>query len=199
MIASLSGKIIKKSLNSVVVDVGGVGYHVFLPLSTYYMLPDDSETVNLLIYTHVRENEISLYGFLTEEERELFVDLIGVSGIGTKIATAILSGISPAELKNAVLQGDTIRLRSIPGVGKKAAERIPMDLREKFEKRAKKEGISKTDRDGLVVSDIIDALVNLGYTRSTAEKAVREAMTSGEKDIGEILKGSLKILGKGMT
>jgi Holliday junction DNA helicase RuvA len=199
MIASLSGRIIKKSLNSIVVDVGGVGYQVFLPLSTYYMLPDDSETVDLLIYTHVRENEISLYGFLTEEEREVFLDLIGVSGIGTKIATAILSGISPAELKDAVLTSDTIRLMAIPGVGKKAAERIPLDLREKFEKRAKKEGVSKADKDGLVVSDIIDALVNLGYTRSVAEKAVREAMTSGEKDIGEILKGSLKILGKGIT
>jgi Holliday junction DNA helicase RuvA len=198
MIASLSGKIVKKSLNSIVVDVGGVGYKVFLPLSTYYMLPDDSETVRLLIYTHVRENEISLYGFLTEGEREVFIDLIGVSGIGTKIATAILSGISPAELKDAVLQGDTIRLRSIPGVGKKAAERIPLDLREKFEKRAKKEGVSETDKDGLVISDIIDALVNLGYAKGTAEKAVREAMATGEKDIGEILKNSLKILGKGM-
>ncbi|MBN1573645.1 MAG: Holliday junction branch migration protein RuvA [Deltaproteobacteria bacterium] len=208
MIALLRGRIIQKSLDSIVLDVGGVGYQVFLPLTTYSELPDVEGETSLHIYTYVREDAIVLFGFTSGRERGIFIDLIGISGVGPKAAVAILSGISPAELEDAILAGDPERLTAVPGIGKKTAERIVLELKSKVEKRIKKEGIERLDVDSALVSDVTEALVNLGYKRQQAQVAVRTALRKFEggddrgiggdavegKDPGEVLKDSLKIL-----
>lgn len=200
MIAALKGKVIQKSLDSIVVDVGGVGYRVFLPLSTYSKLPKDSDTISLFVHTLVREDAITLYGFMTEKEREIFLDLIGVSGIGAKIALNVLSRSSPIEIRDNILSGDVDRLKSFPGIGKKTAERLVLELKEKLEKRVRRKeelGIEEGGREGGVwLSDVVDALVNLGYTRPMAEKAALEARVENKDDIGEILKSALKLLSR---
>lgn len=206
MIALLRGRIIRKSLDSIVLDVNGVGYQVFLPLTTYSELPDVGNEASLHIYTHVREDAIVLFGFTTERERGIFIDLIGISGVGPKAAVAILSGISPAELEDAILADDAERLTAVPGVGKKTAERIVLELKGKIEKRIKKEGIERLDVESALLSDVTEALVNLGYKRGQAQAAVRTALRRFEgggdaggnavegRDPGEVLKDSLKIL-----
>jgi Holliday junction DNA helicase RuvA len=195
MIAELRGRIVKKALNHVVLDVGGVGYLVMIPLSTYASLPDDGGPMRLFIHTHVREDTISLFGFLTEGERELFVDLISVTGIGPKLATTILSGASPEEIAAYIAAGDVAGFTRLPGVGKKTAERIVLELREKLKKRAIAEPAAGTAGD-VGLSDVVEALVNLGYTRTVAHDAVREAARTGNNDVGEILKGALRALSK---
>jgi Holliday junction DNA helicase RuvA len=171
MIAELRGRIVKKALNHVVLDVGGVGYLVTIPLSTYASLPDGDGPMHLFVHTHVREDAISLFGFLTETERELFVDLISVSGIGPKLATTILSGASPEEIAAYITAGDVAGFVRLPGVGKKTAERIVLELRERIKKRAIGEPDAGTEGD-VGLSDVVEALVNLGYTRSVAHDAV---------------------------
>lgn len=206
MIAVLRGRIIQKCLDSIVLDVGGVGYQVFLPLTTYSELPKVDNETRLQIYTHVREDAIVLFGFLTERERGMFIDLIAISGVGPKAAMAILSGVSTTELENAILAGDPGRLTAVPGIGKKTADRIVLELKGKIEKRLKVEGIPRSDKDSLLISDVTEALVNLGYHRQQAHTAVRKALGNiggkddgkedaiGQRDPGEILKDSLKIL-----
>jgi Holliday junction DNA helicase RuvA len=206
MIALLRGRIIRKSLDSIVLDVNGVGYRVFLPLTTYSELPDAGGETSLHIYTHVREDAIILFGFTGERERSIFIDLIGISGVGPKAAVAILSGISPTDLEDAILAGDPDRLTAVPGVGKKTAERIVLELKGKIEKRIKKEGIERLDADSALLSDVTEALINLGYKRGQAQAAVRTALRrlegggdigekgAEERDPGEVLKDSLKIL-----
>jgi len=140
MIAHIKGKIIYKSPESVVVDVSGVGYEVYIPLSTYYKLPDTEEYISLNTYTHIREDALQLYGFLTQREKEIFQLLISVSGVGPKLARNILSGIPAEDLISAISSGDIARLRSIPGVGGKTAERLVLELKDKMRKAIREHG-----------------------------------------------------------
>ncbi len=197
MIAHIHGRIINKTLESVVVDVGGVGYEIFVPLSTYYNLPDIHHSVHLNVYTHLRENAINLYGFSTELEKTLFQMLIGVSGVGPRLARNILSGISADDLAGALSSRDSARLKSIPGVGSRTAERLAVELKDKV-KDLQGVAAGKGDgRDG-IFGDILSALVNLGYRPQQADTALEEVRkTCMEGDGFELLfKRALKILSK---
>ncbi len=204
MIAYLSGKILEKEANLIIVDVGGVGYEVIIPLSTFYDLGEPGEAVSLRIYTHVREDVFQLFGFKTIRERELFLLLISVSGIGPKSAITALSGMSADEIIGAIRQNNLARLNSIPGVGKKTAERLVIELRDKIAKLSalsseemKAEGIPQTSGDD-VYDDAISALINLGYQRAAAEKALKQAMQEGtEMSVQKLLRRSLQLLAKG--
>jgi holliday junction DNA helicase RuvA len=178
MIARLRGQLIEKQPNRLVVDVQGVGYDVQVPLSTFYQAGDAGREVTLRIHTHVREDQIALYGFATRVEQQLFERLIAVSGIGPKVALSVLSGIEPADFVRAVEQGDAARLTSIPGVGRKTAERITLELRDRLpaiEPAAAAASAPSTPTSGLR-DDVISALVNLGYQRPAVEKAVDAAL-----------------------
>ena len=177
MIARLKGTIVEKSPNRVVVDVAGVGYDVIVPLSTFYGLGESGASVSLRVHTHVREDVIALYGFATPVEQDLFERLIAVNGIGPKLALAVLSGIEPADLIRAVRTSDVARLTKIPGVGKKTAERIGLELKDRLPaslQRADAPTAAPTDDDRR--SDLISALLNLGYHRQTAEKAIDKVL-----------------------
>ena len=178
MIASLRGNILEKHPNRIVIDVNGVGYEVFVPLSTFYGLGDAGSTIAVRIHTHVREDALLLYGFATLLEQELFERLIGVSGIGPKVALAVLSGIEPQELIHAIERGDLARLTAIPGVGKKTSERIVLELKDRLP-RAQAVAIAAggAPPDAPVMrDDVVSALVNLGYHRPLAEKAAEAAI-----------------------
>ena len=180
MIAHLRGRIFTKHPSRVVVDVNGVGYDVFVPLSTYYGLGDAGAEVSLKIHTHVREDALTLYGFATGLEQELFERLISVSGIGPKVALSVLSGIEPNELIRAVELKDVTRLTSIPGVGKKTAERIVLELTGRLPLSRAGAAAAEDMPSGPagVRDDVLSALVNLGYHRPLAEKAVAAAVKS---------------------
>jgi len=207
MIAYLSGKLLEKEANLVIIDVGGVGYEVIIPLSTFYDLGEAGEDVSLRIYTYVREDAFQLFGFKTVRERELFLLLISVSGIGPKSAVTALSGMSADEIIGAIRQNNLARLNSIPGVGKKTAERIVIELRDKIAKLSaassadmKAGSIASTAEasEGDVYDDAISALVNLGYQRNAAEKALKQAMQEGtEMSVQKLLRRSLQLLAKG--
>ena len=178
MIAQLRGRILEKHPNRLVVDVHGVGYDVFVPLSTFYGLGDPGSEIALRIHTHVREDAFLLYGFATVLEQDLFERLIGVSGIGPKVALAVLSGIEPLELVRAVERGDVARLTAIPGVGKKTSERIVLELKDRLPRAqvaAVAAGVAPPETSSLH-DDLLSALVNLGYHRPLAEKAVESAI-----------------------
>ncbi len=204
MIAYLSGKLFEKEANLIIVDVGGVGYEVIIPLSTFYDLGEIGEDVSLRIYTYVREDVFQLFGFKTVRERELFLLLISVSGIGPKSAITALSGMSADEIIGAIRQNNLARLNSIPGVGKKTAERMVIELRDKIAKLSavsseemRAEGIPQTSGDD-VYDDAISALVNLGYQRNAAERALKQAMDEGtEMSVQKLLRKSLQLLAKG--
>ena len=172
MIAHLQGTLISKSPVAVVVDVRGVGYLVHAPLSTYYALPAEGGEVTLKIHTHVREDAIKLYGFLTGEELVIFEKLIGISKVGPRLALSILSGMPPGELVTAVMNNDVARLATIPGIGRKTAERLTLEMRNKFQDLA--DGIAHPagKETNAVLDDALSALVNLGYRRPEAEKAL---------------------------
>ena len=180
MIAQLRGRILEKHPNRVIVDVNGVGYDVFVPLSTFYVVGDVGGDVTLRTHTHVRDDALLLYGFATLLEQELFERLIGVSGIGPKVALAVLSGIEPLELIRAIERGDIARLTAIPGVGKKTSERIVLELKDRLP-RPQVAAVALGGNAGSVVSevrdDVLSALINLGYHRPLAEKAVASAVT----------------------
>ena len=178
MIAHLRGSILEKHPNRIVIDVNGVGYDVFVPLSTFYGLGEPGAAIALRIHTHVREDALLLYGFATLLEQELFERLIGVSGIGAKVALAVLSGIEPQDLIRAIEQGDLARLTAIPGVGKKTSERIVLELKDRLPRAP-----ATAAAAGAVVpaapalrDDVVSALVNLGYHRPLAEKAAEAAI-----------------------
>lgn len=202
MIAFLAGKLIEKEANSVIVDVGGVGYEVMIPLSTFYELGEAGSDVSLRVYTHVREDAIQLFGFKTARERELFLHLIGVSGIGPKSAITALSGMSADEMIAAIRTNNLARLNSIPGVGKKTAERLVIELRDKVAKLSavasdemRAEGVELSGDS--VLDDALSALVNLGYQKAAAEKALKQAMQEGtEISVQKLLRRSLQILAK---
>ena len=178
MIASLRGTILEKHPNRIVIDVNGVGYDVFVPLSTFYGLGDAGSNIIVRIHTHVREDALLLYGFATLLEQELFERLIGVSGIGPKVALAVLSGIEPQELIHAIERGDLARLTAIPGVGKKTSERIVLELKDRLPRaRAVAIAAGGATADAPVMrDDVVSALVNLGYHRPLADKAADAAM-----------------------
>lgn len=201
MIANISGRLIYKTTESVIIDVGGVGYEIFIPLSTFYTLPDINEPARLKIYTHVREDAIQLYGFLTQEERDVFGLLISVSGVGPKLARNILSGIAVGDLVAAIGSSDNKKLSSIPGIGGKSAERLILELRDKIKavalKGAPEHKEAAHDRDPLSV-DVASALENLGYKPAQAIEAVKKAkavMPEGAS-FEAFLKEALKHLSK---
>jgi holliday junction DNA helicase RuvA len=198
VIAHLRGRILEKHPNRLVVDVEGVGYEVFVPLSTFYGLGEPGSEIALRIRTHVREDAFLLYGFATILEQDLFERLIGVSGIGPKVALAVLSGIEPPELVRAIERGDLARLTAIPGVGKKTSERIVLELKDRLprvESPAVGPGASLVP-SGLR-EDLLSALTNLGYHRPLAEKAVDSAVKAAPAGtFEETLKRSLRELAK---
>jgi Holliday junction DNA helicase RuvA len=192
VIAHLRGKLIDKAPARVVVDVHGVGYEVFIPLTTFTAMPDTGVEVSLDIHTHVREDTIALYGFSSRQERRAFEKLIGVSGIGPRLAMTILSGGSVEGLVSAIRRGDLPRLTSMQGVGKKTAERIVVELRDKLQ------DFSEESPKSPVETDVLSAMENLGYSRAIAETAFRRAQ-NGDVEAGfEVLfKRTLQILTKG--
>jgi Holliday junction DNA helicase RuvA len=193
MIGRLTGRLAEKSPDQLTLDVGGVGYLVHIPLSTFYELPEAESPASLFIHTHVREDTLALYGFLTERERSLFLLLLSVAGIGPRVALTVLSGIPPVELVEALRSQDVRRLMAIPGVGKKTAERMVLDLAEKAARFAAEPGVSAPA--AVSAEDVTSALVNLGYRRAEADRAVEAiARTGAPKDFGEYLKQSLKKL-----
>jgi Holliday junction DNA helicase RuvA len=205
MIAFLRGKLLEKSANTVVVDVGGVGYEVSVPLTTFYDLGDPGADVALKIHTIVREDSISLYGFMTSHEREIFTLLISVSGIGPKSAISALSGMGANEMISAIRENNIARLTAIPGVGKKTAERLVVELKDKVQSMGGDVATgSKSDENGDPIpssgsiEDAVSALVNLGYQRQAAEKAVNKSAQEGtELEVQKLLRRALQLLAKG--
>lgn len=194
MIAYLKGNLIQKSTNQIILDIGGVGYRAWIPLSTYLNLGELNETAELFIYTHVTDNSLSLYGFATEKEKETFLKLITISGIGPKLALNILSGIEASDLEDAIRQSDVTRISLIPGIGKKTAMRIALELQEKLDKKEKVfEGKSSQEKE-----DIISALMNLGFKRNEVERIVDETIKTLTLEAGfeKLLKESLKKMAK---
>jgi Holliday junction DNA helicase RuvA len=194
MIAYLKGNLIQKSSNQVILDIGGVGYCAWIPLSTYLKIGDFNETVALHIYTHMTDNSLALYGFYSEEERELFLKLINISGIGPKIALNILSGIEASDLEEAIKRSDIARISLIPGIGKKTAMRIAMELQEKLDLKEKVlETPSSKEKE-----DLVSALMNLGFKRREVEKIVEECIQAYSLEAGfeKLLRESLKRLAK---
>ncbi len=206
MIAHLSGTLLSKQATSVILDVAGVGYEVTIPLSTFYDLEETGSRVQLRIYTHVREDALQLYGFKTARERELFLRLISVSGIGPKLGITLLSGMSADEMIASIRTNNLARLTLIPGIGRKTAERLVIELRDKVaslsspeleEELGAKQGVPAAVSEDAMRSDALSALVNLGYQRNAAEKAVASALSeAGELSVELILRRSLRKLAK---
>jgi Holliday junction DNA helicase RuvA len=198
VIAYLRGRIFEKQPNRIVVDVDGVGYDVFVPLSTFYGLGDAGSEIALRIHTHVREDVLSLYGFASRLEQDLFERLIGVSGIGPKLALAVLSGIEPPELIRAIERADVSRLTAIPGVGRKTAERLVLELKDRLPTaQATPAAAADHARTAPVKDDVLSALINLGYHRPLAEKAVDAAVkTMPEGDFERTLRQALRELAR---
>jgi holliday junction DNA helicase RuvA len=206
MIAHLSGTLLSKQATSVILDVGGVGYEVTIPISTFYELEEPGSKVQLRIYTHVREDALLLYGFKTARERELFMRLISVSGIGPKLGITLLSGMSADEMIASIRTNNLARLTLIPGVGRKTAERLVMELRDKIaalsspeleEELGARPSLSVTPTEDTVRADALSALVNLGYQKSAAEKAINAAIgEGGDISVESILRRSLRRLAK---
>ena len=197
MIAQVRGRLIHKEPGSVVVEANGLGYRVFVSLTTFYELPELEQAVILHTHTHVREDALQLFGFSTPLERELFQVLIGVTGIGPKLALNILSGITPEELLLSLDRRDMNRLQAVPGIGRKTAERMVLDLEEKARKIAARVALAPSQpgpRDGLT-EDVVSALLNLGYKKAQAEKAVERIFRQDpDLTLEKALKETLKIL-----
>jgi Holliday junction DNA helicase RuvA len=199
MIAYLTGQLFRKTTQSVIIEAGGIGYEVFVPLSTFYTLPEKEEKVSLHIYNHVREDALLLFGFHTKLEKDLFLMLISVSGIGPKLSVNILSGIGPQELLGAIASGDAVRLRAIPGVGKKTADRISLELKDRACRILDKEEVSlppvlEGEEKGLV-DDALSALLNLGYSPKAAKMAIEKARPLiKEMTLEGLIREALKVL-----
>ena len=197
MIAHLAGTLREKNLQRLIVDVGGVGYDVIVPLSTMYAIGEPGARVELRIHTHVREDALQLFGFASSLEQTLFEKLIAISGIGPKVALSILSGIEPAELTRAIRSSDVARLTRIPGVGKKTAERVVLELKDRMPASIPA-SLDAADGGGAgddVRDDLISALSNLGYQRGTVEKTVDKVLGSAEdRSFEPLLRAILKQL-----
>lgn len=199
MIAHLSGRVLAKSPVAVLLDVGGVGYEAYVPLSTLTALPEPGDKADLHIHTHVREDAIALYGFHTLIEKEIFLLLIAVTGIGPRLAMNVLSGIGPEELLRALSGGDAARLRGIPGVGKKTAERMVLELKEKACEMAARKGRTSApaarEEDTRLEEDVLSALVNLGYSQKQAELALERVVPrKGTLGLEGLIREALKLL-----
>lgn len=193
MIGFLEGQLLEKSPGQIVVKVGGVGYQVSISLTTFYALPEPPAPVALQIHTRLQDDAVQLYGFSDPAEKELFLRLINVPRIGARIALNILSGISPEEFHQALAQGDLKRLAGIPGLGKKSAERIILELKGHLPPAAPGQPLTRSDR---AREDALSALVNLGYPKATAEKALEVAGSQGAATVEDLLRQSLKWLAK---
>jgi len=195
MISLLRGNIAQKSLGKVVVDVNGVGYGVTVPLSTYYRLPETGVEATLEIHTHMKDSGIELFGFLTQDEKEIFTILIGVSGVGPKVATNILSNISPSEFATAITSGDLAK-RKIAGIGPKMASRLTTELKDKVQTF---QPSSELPTKSGIVGDVISALINLGYKRAEIDERISELeyITSNEENLEVALRESLKVMKRG--
>jgi len=193
VIAQIRGTLAHKVPGEVVVDVGGVGYQVFIPLTVFYGLPEIGEAVSLHIHTHLREDALQLFGFQQAQDKEVFLLLNSVAGIGPKLAVNILSGIPATELAQAVKSGDQLKLISIPGVGKKLAERMIVELRDKFTAiEAQAADTATRAHEPHLQQDAVSALVNLGYRQAEVEKNVRDAIQSGKQTLEEVIKEVLR-------
>jgi len=193
VIAQLNGQLAHKLPGEIVVDVGGVGYQVFIPLSVFYRLPEIGNPVTLQIHTHVREDALQLFGFHDHAEKQVFLMLTAVSGIGPKLALTILSGIPVDDLARALRESDQVRLVAIPGVGKKLAERMIVELKDKFAALGSFTVESPKPHAGSqLMQDAVSALVNLGYKKPEAEKHVGEALRSGKQSLEDVLKEALR-------
>lgn len=193
MIAHLTGILSSKSPDHCIIDVGGVGYRVHISLTTFSVLPEVGEKLTLVVYTHVREDQFLLYGFSTTDERALFQRLINISGVGPKTALTIFSGIPPNQLVEAITTEDRARLSMIPGVGKKTAERIIVDLKDRLA-REFPSPVSGGTTQGQLREDVVSALVNLGYRRQVAENALRDASLPEAMPIEDAIRTVLKEL-----
>ena len=196
MISYLRGRLIKRNPTELIIDVNGIGYVVSIPLSTYTKLGDATADVTILTHLHVREDALQLYGFATEAERDFFRLLISISGIGPKMAQGILSGLGIEELKQSILQSDTGKLTSIPGVGRKTAERMIIELRDKVGKTEASEPVSLLTASQMKIrAEAVVALMSLGYTKQNAEKALSTVMgdpSSKTLTVEELIRRSLR-------
>jgi Holliday junction DNA helicase RuvA len=197
MIGRLRGALAAKSPGEIIVDVGGIGYQVFVSLNTFSDLPQPGAEVSLDIYTHVREDTLQLYGFVDRCEKDVFALLLSVSGIGPRLATNVLSGIPAGEMVEALTAGDVDRLMAIPGVGRKLAERLTVELKERASllRNGRGEvarGGAADSAAGTLVREATSALVNLGYRRPDAERVVKNAMARGGDRLEEVIRRALR-------
>ena len=193
MIAYLEGELMDKSPGLILVKVGGVGYQVYIPLSTFYALPDPPAQVALQIHTRMQEDDLSLFGFSTQEEKDVFLKLLSIPRVGARTALNILSGINPEDFVQALLQGDDKRLAGIPGIGKKSAARIVLELKDKLPPARRPRPASPKET---LLQDALSALLNLGYPKNMAEKALDAAQAQGAGTLEDLLRQSLKALAK---
>ena len=201
MIASLTGRLASKHPGGVIIDVQGVGYDVLIPLSTYYQLSDSNQTVTLTIYTHVREDAIQLFGFSTPREKEAFLMLLGVSGIGPKLALSVISSLSVDDLAAAIRNDDQKVLASVPGIGKKSAGRLALELKDKVEKlgvAADHRAVKAAEPSSKLMNDALSALTNLGYKASDVKDVVKQVLDgrNGETPLQDLIRAALKELAK---
>ncbi|MCK5193057.1 MAG: Holliday junction branch migration protein RuvA, partial [Desulfobulbaceae bacterium] len=193
-------KLVLKTTDSLIIDVGGVGYEVNAPLSTFYAVPEEGADISLLIYTHVKEDAIKLFGFLTDMEKKLFIKLISVSGVGPKLAMNILSGMESSQLAIAIKESDIPRMNAIPGVGKKTAERLILELKDKIDSDILIDGASQAmpeQKKTTVFDDALSALLNLGYRKPDVEKTLDSLIQSDNTlSVESLLKEALKLMAK---
>jgi Holliday junction DNA helicase RuvA len=194
VIARLRGRLLEKGPEQIVVDVGGVGYQLAVSLQSFARLPGLGEEVDLRVHTHVREDALQLFGFLDENERALFLLLLQVATIGPRVAMAVLSGLDTPELEAALGEGDARRLTMIPGIGKKKADLIVLQLREKVRVLQAKRHAGPTSRVGSDGTEAVSALVNLGYKQVEAERAVKSAEQAGPAPLPELIREALRRL-----
>jgi holliday junction DNA helicase RuvA len=193
VIAHISGTLAQKVPGEIVVDVNGIGYQVFIPLNVFYRLPDIGAPINLQIHTHVREDALQLFGFRDAAEKQIFLLLTAVSGIGPRLALNILSGIASDDLARALKESDQVRLVAIPGVGRKLAERMIVELKDKLMAFSVESASSKPAYgDSQLMQDAVSALVNLGYRKAEAENNVRTVLKRGHASLEEVLKETLR-------
>ena len=199
MIAQLTGEIAHRSIDHLILDVGGVGYRLMIPLSTFYSLPEQGQ-VRLQVHTHVKEDALQLFGFLTLEEKQMFTLLLSVSGVGPKLALNILSNIPAEQLQSALASGDSNQLNNVPGIGKKTADRLVLELQEKARKTFAGVLVTRPgttpQSTGARIEDALSALLNLGYKEQLARKALNTLDLADGASVEDILKGALRILVK---
>ncbi|MDQ7063807.1 MAG: Holliday junction branch migration protein RuvA [candidate division KSB1 bacterium] len=193
MIGFLRGKIVERQPTQVLMDVQGVGYEVIIPVSTYEKIQNEDGDITLMTYLHVREDAMQLFGFHTAEEKALFLKLIQVNGVGPKVAIGVLSGCSVDEFKRSVREGDIARLKTLPGIGKKTAERIVLELKDKVDAVAGAAPAVGEDRPDRTVEEALLALVSLGYSKGQAEKIIQQLLREGaERSVEELIRLALQ-------